>query len=86
LTNDRQTTTIGDHQCVSQLVEIAESGASETAVFDRVDSIVDEYLASVRDSSGTANERPKLINAFRDRTPDTRLKGPILDHIAGLTR
>jgi hypothetical protein len=71
-------------QCVSQLVEIAESGASETAAFDRVDSIVDEYLASVKDPSGTPNERSKLVNAFRDRTPETQLKGPILDHIAGL--
>jgi hypothetical protein len=72
-------------QCVSQLVEIAESGASETAAFDRVDSILDEYLASVKDPSGTANERSKLIIAFRDRTPDTRLKQPVLDHMADVT-
>jgi hypothetical protein len=72
-------------QCVSQLVEIAESGASENAAFDRVDSIVGDYLASVKDPSGTANERSRLINAFRDRTPGTQLKEPILDHMAGLT-
>ena len=72
-------------QCVSLLVEIAESGASETAAFDRVDSIVGDYLASVKGPSGTANEQSRLINAFRDRTPDTQLKGPILDHIAGPT-
>jgi hypothetical protein len=38
-------------QCISQLVEIAESGASETAAFDRVDSIVDAYLGSFKDPS-----------------------------------
>jgi hypothetical protein len=43
-------------------------------------------LASVKDPSGTANARSNLVNAFRARTPDTQLKGPILDHIAGLTR
>ena len=72
-------------QCVSQLVEVAESGASERAAFDRVDSVVDTYLASVKTLSGTANERRELISAFRDRTPDTRLKKPMLDHLAGLT-
>jgi hypothetical protein len=71
-------------QCVSQLVEVAESGASETAAFARVDSVVDTYFASVKGPSGTANERLKLIDAFRDRTPDTRLKGPMLDHLAGI--
>jgi hypothetical protein len=71
-------------QCVSQLVEIAESGASETAAFARVDDVVDTYLASVKEApSGKANERLKIINVFRDRTPDTRLKGPVLDHLAG---
>jgi hypothetical protein len=71
-------------QCVSQLVVIAESGASETAAFDRVDSVIDAYLASVKAPSGTANELGEVINAFRDRAPDTRLKKPMLDHLAGL--
>lgn len=71
-------------QCVSQLVEIAESGASETAVFDRVDSVVETYLASVKAPSRTAHERSELLNAFRDRTPDTRLKKSILNHLGGL--
>jgi hypothetical protein len=71
-------------QCVSYLVEIAESGASETAAFDRIDSVIDTYLASVKTPTGTANERRELIDAFRDRTPDTRLKKPILVHLAGL--
>jgi hypothetical protein len=71
-------------QCVSQLVEVAESGASETAAFARVDSVVDTYLASVKDLSGPANERPKLLNAFRDRCPRTTLKQSILDRIADL--
>jgi hypothetical protein len=68
---------------VSQLVEIAESGASEAAAFDRVDSVIETYLASVKAPSGTASERSELINAFRHRTPDTRLKNPILDHLGG---
>jgi hypothetical protein len=72
-------------QCVSQLVEIAESGASETAAFDRVDSVIETYLASDKARSGTANERGELINAFRNRAPETRLKNPILDHLGGLT-
>jgi hypothetical protein len=71
-------------QSVSRLVETAESGASETAAFERVDSVIDTYLASVKAGSGTANERGELINAFKDRVPDTRLKKPILDHLAGL--
>jgi hypothetical protein len=47
-------------QCVSQLVEIAKSGASEA-------TIVEAYPASINDPSGTRNERSKLINAFRNR-------------------
>ena len=72
-------------QCASQLVEVAESGASETAAFARVDSILNEYFAPIKDDLfGPANERPKLLNAFRDRCPRTRLKQSILDHIADL--
>jgi hypothetical protein len=52
-------------QRASQLVEIAESGASETAAFDRVDSVVETYLASVKTPSGTANERGELIKRIQ---------------------
>jgi hypothetical protein len=61
---------------VSQLLEVAESGASETAAFDRVESVIDTYLASVklrpeRPTSGVSSwthlaiGRPTLVSRSR---------------------
>lgn len=63
------------YECVGEIVRIA---TEEEDAVERSISVADAYLASVRDPSGTARWRAKLIEKLRKNGPMTSVMDDII--------
>ena len=67
---------------LGELIDLAKSGAELPEALDHFTQIFDAYMIEMPGSF--VEKRRALLQAFRDKAPDTPLSWPIIDRLGGL--